>query len=211
MNKKVTDRGFSLFEILVVSSITILISLALIRSLSSLSRVDLNRVADVMASDFRLAQQLTLSSHQFKGSSDPVARIRCGYGISQNAQPVSSYVLYAGAPTIDPSGLPQPCPADRNFQPISPQNTPIYKITNLDKRVNFVSTPGFNDMFYEPPGPRGLINNDVSILVQKITIKRVGTTPTECDSSSPNCISVCVYFWGRVEVTKDTTCPAVSI
>ncbi|OGM96897.1 MAG: hypothetical protein A3B86_00065 [Candidatus Yanofskybacteria bacterium RIFCSPHIGHO2_02_FULL_38_22b] len=203
------NKGFSLFEVLVVSSITIFISITLIRSLSSLSRVNLERVANIVAADIRLAQQLTLSSHQFRGSQDPAARIRCGYGISQNAQNISSYVLYAGTPTINPAGLPQPCPADRNFQPIAPQNTPIYKITNLDRRVDFVATPGFNDVFFEPPGPTTYINNSSSASTEKITIKRIGTTGSQCDSGSSNCIYICVYLSGRTEITKNTTCPAI--
>ena len=159
------NKGFSLFEVLVVSSITIFISITLIRSLSSLSRV--------------------------------------------NLESISSYVLYAGTPTINPAGLPQPCPADRNFQPIAPQNTPIYKITNLDRRVDFVATPGFNDVFFEPPGPTTYINNSSSASTEKITIKRIGTTGSQCDSGSSNCIYICVYLSGRTEITKNTTCPAI--
>ena len=194
-----------------VSSITIFISVALIQSLSSLSKVNLERVANGMVADFRLAQQLTLSSHQFKGSQDPIARIRCGYGVSQNGQGASSYVLYAGAPTIQPDGTPRICPVNRNFQPIVPQDTPIYKVTNLDGKVSFSSMPGFKDIFYEPPGPRAYIDNNASTLVEKITIKRTNTPASECSTSSPNCIFVCVYFWGRIEITKNTTCPAISM
>lgn len=203
------NRGFSLFEILVVSSITIFISISLIQSLSTLARVNLERVANVVAADVRLAQQLTLSSHQFKGSQDPTVRIRCGYGVSQNSQGSSSYVLYAGAPTINTSGVPQACPANRNFQPAALQNTPLYKITNLDKRVDFATTPGFNDIFFEPPGPTTYINNSSSAPTERITIKRIGTTASQCNSGSRNCIFVCVYLSGRVEITKNTTCPAI--
>lgn len=204
------NKGFSLIEVLIVSGIIVFVSVALINSLGSLSIVSLNRVANTVASDFRLAQQLTLASHQIKGSQDSVARIRCGYGLSQNGQGSSSYILYAGTPTINSSGASQPCPVNKNFQPTALQNTPIYKITNLDRRVNFVTTPGFRDVFYEPPGPRAVINNDNSILVEKITISKVGTSASACNAGSPKCIYVCVYFWGRVEVTKNTTCPAVS-
>ena len=207
--KTVNSKGFSLFEVLVVASITIFISVSLIYSLSSLSSVNLNRVANILASDIRLAQQLTLASHLFKGPLDTTPRIRCGYGISNSGQGVSSYVLYAGLPTVNSAGAPQNCPSNRNFDPTQPGDTPIYQITHLDQRVDFVSAPAFGDIFFEPPRPIVYIDNDSSSPVEKIIIKKKSTTLDDCDSGSADCIYVCVYLSSRVEVTKNLNCPAI--
>lgn len=235
-----SSKGFTLVEILVVAGLVAFVTVISIRNLTG-SRLNLDRLANVMASDFRLAQQLALSSHQHQGPLDPVPRNRCGYGITkpQSGGAESSatecsdgldndsdtfvdsldpgcnrlYYIYAGPSTLDPAGLPVNC-GSSNYQ--TNQDTPYYQAVVLDQRIDFVDNPAPKDIFYKPPGPTTYINNintpsdllDPTTYYQRMTIKKVGLTKTDCNDGSPNCRFICVYFSGRVEVSKVPTCPA---
>ncbi|MDP3696573.1 MAG: type II secretion system protein, partial [Candidatus Taylorbacteria bacterium] len=177
------SKGLTLIEILVTASLIVFTTAVVIRNFRA-SRLDFERVANVMASDIRLAQQLALSSHQHRGSLDPVPRNRCGYGITktQSGGPEATqaecadgvdndgdtfidssdpgcnrlYHIYAGPPTIKPDGTPGSC-GSANYQ--TPNDTPYYKTVVLDSRIDFVDTPAPKDIFYKPPGPTTYINN----------------------------------------------------
>ena len=233
------SKGFTLVEILVVAGLIAYVTTLVIRNFSA-SRLNLERVANVMASDLRLAQQLALSSHQYQGPNDLALRNRCGYGITKpngggsedNAVECSDgidndsdtfvdsldpgcnrlYYIYAGPATVNSSGQPNNC-GSTNYQ--TSQDTPYYKTVVLDSRIDFVDNPGFSDIFYKPPGPTTYIQNSNSpsnpanptTYYEKITIKKVGVTKQNCDNGSPDCIFICAYFSGRVEVSKVPTCP----
>lgn len=215
-----SSKGLTLIEVLVTASLIVFISTLIIRN-GTLNAVNLERVANVVASDFRLAQYLALSSRQYQytgdypgdPNADPVPRNRCGYGISQSQSDNTTYFVYAGPPTLDPTGNPRSCNA-RSFQPSVHQDTPAYKTVLLDpqNRVVFDTNPRFKDVFYEPPGPTTFIQNSSSSPgFQKVTIMKAGLTnqqQNDCKTAvSSNCIYVCAYLSGRIEVTRGPNCP----
>lgn len=231
--------GFTLVEIIVTAGLIVFTTVLVIRNFTA-SRLNLQRVANVLVSDIRLAQQLALTSTQYKGSTDPVPRNRCGYGVTKaqsggtedtptecgdgtdndgdtyidSLDPGCNrlYYIYAGPPSVDASGNPVAC-ASKTYQ--QSQDYPFYKTVALDNRVDFVDNPGFRDIFYTPPGPTTFIQNsdlpsnlaDPTTYYEKITIKKVGVTKQNCQAGSPDCIFICVYFSGRIEITKNPTCP----
>ena len=219
------SKGFSLVEILVVASLIGYISTVVIRNFTA-SRLNLERVANVMVSDIRLAQQLALSSHKYRGSTDPSDRNRCGYGITNKPNDISDpnndrkYQIYAGPPTVDAGGNPANCNSPQYQQS---QDFPFYKSVILDSRIEFETSPRFSDIFFMPPGPTTYIGSrnaptdisDPTTYWEQIIIKKNGTpknggpTSGACNRGSPNCIYVCVYYSGRVEVSKVfNSCPA---
>lgn len=238
-SKSGNSKGFTLIEILVTAGLIVFVTSLVIKNFSA-SRLNLERVANVVASDIRLAQQLALSSHQFQGASDPAPRNRCGYGITKpasggtEASPTECsdkidndgdtlidsrdpgcnriYYIYAGPPSVDASGQPVNC-ASTTYQ--ASQDYPYYKTVVLDQRIDFVDNPGFQDIFYKPPDPTTYIQNqtipsnlaDPATYYELITIKKVGVTKQNCTSGSIDCIYICVYYSGRVEVAKNTTNP----
>jgi len=182
------SRGLTLIEVLVTASLIVFISALIIRNIA-ISRLSLERIANVVASDVRLAQAMALSTKKTSG------QIRCGYGISQLN--TTTYVIYAGPPTTSSC-------ASKNYNPS--QGSIAYKTVVLDPRADFVDSPKFNDVFYDPPDAKATIVGGSGSVVN-IVVKKLGTTKQTCNSLSVNCIHVCVYDSGRVEVTKDPNCP----
>ncbi len=218
-----SQTGFTLVEILVTASLIVFITSAVIRNFSA-SRLNLERVANVMASDIRLAQQLALSSYQYKGPIDPVPRNRCGYGVTQDpSNPQQGYIVYVGPATVKPDGTPNNCGDARQYQ--SSQDTPAYKSVLLDLRINFRDNPGqgnlFKDLYFEPPSPTVYFGNqlpspnpaDPETYFERVVIKKIGVgikggpPGSSCEKGNPDCIYICVYVSGRVEVSKTWTCP----
>lgn len=213
------SKGLTLIEILVTASLMVFVSALVIRN-SSITRINLDRVANVVASDVRLAQSMALSSrkYQYLGAypgdpnADPSPRNRCGYGISIEHQSATRYFVYAGPPTINPNGTPRNC-GPSSYQPSAQQDTPAYKTVLLDpqNRVVFDVTPPSKDIYYEPPGPTTYIGNNQNSSVEKIKIMKAGLTNQQinaCDNAaSTNCIFVCAYLSGRVEITRGPACP----
>jgi len=241
MNKfKHHSKGFTLIEILVVAGLIVFMTTTVLRNFVS-SRLNLPRLANVMASDIRLAQQLALTATQYQGLNDTFPKNRCGYGItkaqsggSENDATECSdkidndgdtfvdgldpgcnrlYYIYAGPPTVDNLGVPVSC-GNPNYQ--ANADSPYYKTAVLDNRVDFVDNPAFRDIFFKPPGPTTYINNssvpsnlaDSTTYYERITIKKVGVSKNDCDNGSPDCIFICVYYSGRIEISKVPTCPA---
>ncbi len=219
-NKK-GQAGITLIEILVTASLIVYISTLIIQNFSI--GLNLDRIANSMVSDIRLAQQLALSAHQFQGPGDPEPRNRCGYGIYSlptymlplGLDFTRSYGVYAGEPTLTAEGLPNPCGLERYGG--YDANKPFYRTVTLDSRVEFGFTGVggwgvFSDIFFKPPGPTTYIDG-LSVPVGnpwgRIIIKRTGVPDSDCEEGSPKCIFICVYYSGRVEVSKNANCPAV--
>ena len=182
------ERGLTLIEVLVTASLIVFISTLVIRNIS-ISKLNLERLAGVVVADVRLAQSLALST---KKTED---QIRCGYGISQINS--TTYVVYAGPPTTSNC-------ASKNYN--TSQESITYKTVVLDPRADLVDSPKFSDVFYEPPDPKTTIVQGGSSVVD-IIIKKLGTTKQTCNNFSVDCIHVCVYDSGRVEVTRGPNCP----
>ena len=199
-------RGLTLIEVLVTASLIVFISTLIIQNFSI--SVDALRAANVMASDIRLAQQLALSAHQFQGPGDPEPRNRCGYGITGRFGS-GKYVIFAGAPTLTPAGLPNVCGPQKY---VASPDYPIYRSIQIDSRLSFGGGGfGFEDIFFQPPGSATYINGSnvpSGDPWERIIIKKTGVLDADCDGGSPACAFICVYYSGRVEVSRNPVCPA---
>ncbi len=244
LNPKINKpNGFTLVEIIVVAGLIIFMTSMILRNFVG-SRLDLERTANVVASDIRLAQQLAISSRQFQGTCmnpdgtpvggncvpDPEPRNRCGYGITLDPNHYcNGYIIYTGKATVDASENPQSC---GNYRFQSRQDTPAYAAFLLDPRLNFDDPGGsgncngnvagnrFRDTFFYPPGPTTAFGgNSVpiapadyynQIVIKKVGKKLTGNPSGRCsvNGPDPDCIYICVYLSGRVEVTRQPTCPA---
>ena len=224
------SKGLTLVEVLVVAGLIAFMTFIVIKNFSG-SRLNLEQVANVLAADVRLAQQLAISSHQFQGSGDPVARNRCGYGITPTPRdgldPENDnrrYAIFAGSPTLKPDNSPGNCGGSLKYQ--ANQDQTFYKSIVLDSRLNFFdqgSGQAFPDMYFEPPVPTVYFDgklptpdpNDPTTYYQQLLIKKNevkakgGPAGSSCEKGNPDCIYVCVYVSGRVEISKTYgVCPS---
>lgn len=216
-----SNKGLTLIEILVTASLIAFITVLVLRNFNY-SRLNLDRVANVMASDIRLAQQLALSAHKYQGPNDLAPQNRCGYGITPDPNsiaPQQAYIVYAGLATVKSDGVTaNNCPGGRQYQ--ASQDTPAYKTVILDSRIDFRDNSGqgqiFKDIYFEPPGLSVYFQNTGQTIdqCQHIVIKKVGVAlqggpaGSSCQKGNPNCIYIDVYGSGRVEVSNNfNSCP----
>jgi len=218
--KSDSSRGFTLIEILIVSSLTIFLTLNLLSNFIR-SRLNISEVARIVVSDIRTAQANTLSSKQFKDPITGLITYRCGYGLhkldssesaAQNPPiPVNSaYFIFVGR-VAQSSG----CPAANNaYQPS--QDSLVVFTRVLDARLELLSpTTGnearFDDIYFKVPDGQIFINNqhdpDQTNPARKnkaqIIIRKIGAV---CPSS--NCVYICVYAKGKIE-TRNTVCDPI--
>jgi Tfp pilus assembly protein FimT len=173
-----SSSGFTLIEILVVTSITVLIGGFLVANFSR-SRVDLNQVVLTVADAIREAQSSALAGSLVRGE------YRCGYGIHFTEK---GYSLYAG-----PDSSTNDCASeDRNF------NKGIDEIIRsgvLPNNTLEIALPA-SDIFFEPPNPTTFINgSSTEGITEGITIQRKGA---KCPSA--DCRIITVSTAGRIEV-----------
>jgi Tfp pilus assembly protein FimT len=134
-------KGFTLVEVLVVASITVLITGFLVFNFSRL-RTDLNQTTLTVEDSIREAQGNALSGELIRGTS------RCGYGVHFDAR---SYVLYAG-----PDSSAVDCAAqNRNYEV---GTDVIVRSAFIQNNAIEIVLPA-PDIFFEPPGPTTYINN----------------------------------------------------
>lgn len=218
------ERGLTLIDILVTAGLIVFTTIMVLRNSSA--TLNLGRIANVMASDIRIAQSLATSTHQYQGSLDGAPVIRCGYGITNqpndNLDPNNDrkYAIYSGPATVNADGSQGDC-SSRNYPNNADEqpNYPFYRKVVLNTRVRFDTSARFKDIFFEPPGPTTYINDrdaplnpgNPATYYQKIIIQEndvPNNGPGSCSNGSPKCIYICVYYSGRVEVTKNFNCPA---
>ena len=214
--KSDSSRGFTLIEILIVSSLTIFLTLNLLSNFIR-SRLNISEVARIVVSDIRTAQANALSSKQYKDPITGLVTYRCGYGLhkldsSESAAqnpPVpanSSYFIFVGR-DAQSSG----CPAANNAYQSS-QDMAVVFTRVLDSRLELLSpttgnNPRFDDIYFKVPDGKIFINNlhdlgpnpprknKVQIIVRKIGVN--------CPSS--DCVYICVYASGKIE-TRSNVC-----
>ncbi len=200
-NKNI-NTGFTIVEILVAMAISITLAAILLRNFTT--SINLDRVANVVVSDLRSAQAYAASSKKYQGPNDASPVSRCGWGFNQGSRTDNhSYIIYAGPPTATGN-----C-GSRQWQ--SSQDVPTFKTVILDPRLEFQTNPAVKDIYYEPPGPQTWIGNTQNYSPQQnpqeIRIRKVGVTKQQCDSGNVDCIKICAYLSGRIEVTKAAACP----
>ena len=184
--------GFTLIEILIVSSILVFTSIALVENFST-SRINVDRAAEQVASDLRLAQSYALSIKKTNNA------FRCGYGLTRLNS--SSYIIYAGreSSTSDCQS------SNRNYN--SSQNPIVATKIFSSQTINVY--PSFSDVFFEPPGLKTYINNISDGIPPEKIFVRVGETDCVNSFSHTRCRLICVYPSGRIELNKvNSTCPA---
>lgn len=183
--KIANHRGFTLIEVLVVASLTVMMAVILIRNFSN-RKFDFDRIANNVEADIRLAQTYALASKQLGGA------FRCGYGITWVNS--TAYNIYAGGDSSANNCTP-------SFTFSSPGTTPIAKTVLMHPEVQILQ---FQDSFYLPPDPRLYIGASSSgaISPNLITLKK--TSALDC--SNPNdCRYICIYPPGRVEIYRSSS------
>lgn len=181
------SKGFTLIEVLVVASITVLVSVFMI---SNFPRTRLNIIESVnaMVADIRQAQTRSVTSTQYNST------IRCGYGIYYINSDTYGYFVGPNATTSVCAGY--------NRYGIDGASTVIKTNRLFDQKLEIKES--FRDIFFEPPTPKIYFNNVYSpIDKEKIIIGEAGST---CDSVK--CRTICVYASGKVETYPNSvSCP----
>jgi type II secretory pathway pseudopilin PulG len=168
--------GFTLIEVLVVASITVIISGLMIANFSR-SRVDLNQVVITVTDAVREAQALALSGSLVQGT------YRCGYGVHFTED---GYRIYAG-----PDSSTTECSTEsRNFDAA---DTTV-RVAVLPNDILEIVQPA-PDIFFEPPNPTTFINNSSAPGTQAtINIRRKGA---QCPG--PDCRTIYVTTSGQIQ------------
>jgi len=188
--------GFTLLEVLIVASISMLITVSLVTNLIK-TRVSISETAQLLISDIRTAQADALASRQFL--SGGVYSYRCGYGFSHTNNDTAGYFLYAG--DVNSGGN---CPGSRQFS--NGTDTPLYLSRILNSNIETVESNQYKDIYFESPNGKIYINNQHQPTNRnqnksEILIRKKGAT-----CPSPDCIYVCAYSFGRIEA-RATVCP----
>ncbi len=162
-----SDKGFTLIEVLVVAAITGIISTFMLLSFQR-TRLDLNASDGVILGDLRSVQSKALASTKYDSGSG--SKIRCGYGVHYVGP--TSYSIYAG-----PDASSSNCKSlNRN---LDGTDTTVTVKNFIDEKVEFKAV--FSDIFWEPPHPYTYINNSSASASITITIgKKGGVCPGDC-------------------------------
>lgn len=171
------ERGFTLVEVLVVASITVLITGFLVVNFSR-SRVVLNQMPIIISDGVREAQAMALSGSLVRGT------YRCGYGIHFTAD---GFLIYSG-----PDSSAVDCSAeDRNYEASADA---IVRSALLPNNALEIVVPVV-DIFFEPPNPTTYIGGSSSPGVSvDIVVRRKGA---QCPST--DCRTVHVTTSGQIQ------------
>lgn len=182
------NKGFTLLEVLIVTSITGFITTLLLINFSR-TRINFNEEANIFISKVRIAQTRATSSTSFNGS------VRCGYGVRYiNNQ---SYAIYVGesARALDCAIQIKDYNPDPDGDPDS--DADVETVNFADTRVEFKTV--FGAIYFEPPDPKTfIIDSDDMVHGEPnyglgITVGKVGgTCPQDCKTIN-------VFTSGKIE------------
>jgi len=191
--------GFTLIEVLVITSVVALLSGFLITSFSR-TRIDLNHTITTLVAEIRDTQNRAVASSTFRHSSEglsgPVAR--CGYGVTPGT--ATEFYVYAGAnaenqvTNCSTESRTYGDPPDKIVRTV---NLPDPKV-ELKQAVTGFFPRYFYDVFYEPPDPKTFIDNDATPGNPPAVIV-VGPTGVDCEVTPSQCKSICLYISGKIE------------
>ncbi len=178
-------KGFTLIEVLVVASITVMIGGLLISNFSR-TRLDLNQATLIIQDAIREAQSMALSGALYGRP----GTYRCGYGVHFLPDGVQ---IYAGP---DSSG--GACSSqDRNYNGGTDQIVRDIILSNTA-----IEIPSAPDIFFEPPNPKTYIN-DVSTpnTSAVISVRKKGAPCPALftDPRTPDCRQIYVSTAGRIQ------------
>lgn len=189
---RMDPNGFTLVEILVVVSISILITIPLVTNFSR-SKLDLDRSVAIFAGQIRELQSRAASGAKYQ------TLPRCGYGIHYDAA-TTNMMFYAGSDATPPAD----CSAtDRNFN--GPPEDLFIEWVQFAGPDTVIKQP-FADIFFEPPDPKTYLNNNPDPSGQPVLIL-LGSAAANCGNAPGSCRAVCVYASGKIELPKDLNCP----
>jgi prepilin-type N-terminal cleavage/methylation domain-containing protein len=182
-------KGFTLIEVLVVASITVIMAGLLIANFSR-TRVDMNQTTLTVKDAIREAQSLALTGAVF-GTGAGGAPSHCGFGIHFESD---GYTIYAG-PLSDPGAAPSgpavaTCVASNyGFA----NNAGIVRTGLLSNSVLEIVLPQ-SDIFFEPPDPKTYFIPAVG-KTTTVTIRQKGTSV--CPSA--DCRQIDVNSSGQIQ------------
>ncbi len=183
-----SNKGFSLVEVLVVTAIIAILSVALFFNFGTTARnrTARSQVASVVVSDIRRAQSMALAGTRFSGNAV------CGYGVHYFSS-VSYYIYAKAAPVGGCSTVPT-----RNYQAGFDSVVQTQKLVN--QNMEFRSS--FSDIFFESPNPKTYINNSASLTppLPTTTIIIQRTSQVAC-SIPQTCAQIDVSTSGQLNLT----------
>lgn len=179
------ERGFTLIEIIVVTSIIILLSVSLISNFrpAATNKTARDQVTGIILSDLRRAQSMTLAGSRFQNAAV------CGYGLHYLTS--QSYIIY----TVTDRNSANGCTDENfNYQSGVDQTVDTRRLNNFSIEIR----SSFLDIFFVAPDPKTYINNDGSIAnttPTTITLQIIGQAV--CSASTP-CSSIDIYRSGQI-------------
>ncbi|MDP3954090.1 MAG: prepilin-type N-terminal cleavage/methylation domain-containing protein [bacterium] len=178
------DFGFSLIEVLVVTTVIAVVSTVLILNFrpSTTNEASFNRAASLVVADFRKTQSEASSLVLYGGQP------ACGYGIHYVDK--STYIVYAGLT----SGGASCASSSRGYQSSIDATVETKKLIN--DKLEFRSS--FKDIFFEPPDPKTYLQNDASPGANPETITIIEKGGNNCTQAK--CIYIDIYTSGRIEI-----------
>ncbi len=173
--------GFTLLEVLVVASITVIIAGLLIQNFSR-TRLDLNQNAINVQDAIREAQSYALSGSVFQG------KYRCGFGITFNS---AGYKIFAGPDAEDPATV---CSAADRTKDTTVRDAVI---PNASVEIASGDSPStLKTIYFEPPDPKTYIDgNGGPNIKTTILIRLKGAA---CPSA--DCRSILVTTAGQIQM-----------
>jgi len=185
-----SSEGFSLVEILVVTTIIVILSTLMVFNFrsSSTNTTSRHQVASVIVADIRELQARALAGISATGT------IVCGYGIHfVNSQ---SYLTFTRQPD------PVLCSKtdDRKFGAGNDQVLDTKIVGNPNFAIQTTSGWDNSDIYFEPPDPTTYINNEKTVAgniepSETILIVR-SNDPSDLSSST-----ITVYASGKIDIT----------
>jgi prepilin-type N-terminal cleavage/methylation domain-containing protein len=182
----VSNKGFSIIELLIVTAIISTFSVVLILNFRSspTSKLARNQVAAVVVSDIRQAQSLTLAGSRFQDN------LVCGYGIHYLTN--VSYLIYAGLL----NGATKCQDINHNYE--SGIDVTVETRTLINSKMEMRSS--FSDIFFESPDPKTYINNNSALDGPPTTISIQLVGQQNCGGQS--CTQITVYPSGRINTAN---------
>jgi prepilin-type N-terminal cleavage/methylation domain-containing protein len=174
-----SSRGFTLVEVLVVASITVMITGLLVQNFAR-SRVDMNQTVLTVTDAIREAQSNALSGALLSGT----GTYRCGYGIHFTS---TGYLIFAGPDSSGPN-----CTAV-NYTYTADSNHPTVRVGLIASNV--LEILPVSDIFFEPPTPTTYLGG-VSTAGQSVDVK-IRRKGAACPSS--DCRTIHVTTSGQIQ------------
>jgi prepilin-type N-terminal cleavage/methylation domain-containing protein len=175
------QRGFTLPEILVVTSIIVMMSMFMATNFSRL-RIDLNQSRLVVIDGIREAQSLALAGAAYEGAH------RCGYGIHFTA---SGFTVYAGPD----SSVVDCATEDKSYANAGASTVRTSVFSNSAVEIALPVA----DIFFEPPNPTTYMCTSPSVCTSTnafadVIIRRTGVAPCTIE----DCKTINVTTAGRI-------------